>query len=89
MAGTLDTGITVKANRDAQKECVWVIDMAMKGDVLKRIVVPSAAVTSVGDITYADGSAVGYNTTITATPDTDGQTHYEYIVKAQAGGGSV
>ena len=43
----------------------------MKNNVLKRIVIPDAAVSAVGDIVYSNG-AVGYNTTITAVPDTDG-----------------
>ena len=50
----------------------------MKNKAVKRIVIPDAAVTAVGDITYAK-SAVGYNTTLTAVPDTSGNTHYEYI----------
>ena len=83
VTGTLETGITVKANSDEQQDCCWVIDMVMKNNVAKRIVIPDAAVSAVGDITYSNG-AVGYNTTLTAVPDENGNTHYEYIVAASA-----
>ncbi len=83
VTGTLETGITVKANSDEQQDCCWVIDMVMKNNAAKRIVIPDAAVSSVGDITYSNG-AVGYNTTLTAVPDDHGNTHYEYIVAAGA-----
>lgn len=79
VTGTLETGITVKANSREQKDCCFVVDMVMRNGVLKRIVIPDAAVTAVGDITYANG-AVGYNTTLTAVPDEQGNTHYEYIL---------
>lgn len=82
VSGTLSTGITIKANSTEQEACAWAIDMILRGGALKRIVIPSAAVTEVGDITYADGSAIGYETTLTATPDSDGNTHYEYISAA-------
>ena len=81
VTGTLETGITVKANSDEQQDCCWVIDMVMKNNAAKRIVIPDAAVSAVGDITYSNG-AVGYNTTLTAVPDDHGNTHYEYIVAA-------
>ena len=83
VTGTLETGITVKANSDEQQDCCWVIDMVMKNNAAKRIVIPDAAVSAVGDITYSNG-AVGYNTTLTAVPDEHGNTHYEYIVAAGA-----
>lgn len=83
VTGDLTTGITVKANSKEQKDCCWVVEMIMKDGVNKRIVIPDAAVTAVGDITYAK-SAVGYNTTLTAVPDAQGNTHYEYILGGTA-----
>lgn len=80
VTGTLAEGITVQANAAQQKSCCWIIEMILKNDVLKRIVIPDAAVTGVGDITYSDG-AVGYDTTLTAVPDEKGNTHYEYIAE--------
>lgn len=82
VTGDLTTGIEIKANSDEQKEYAWVIDMILKGGALKRVVLPNAKVTAVGDITYADTSAVGYDTTVSAVPDTSGNTHYEYIINA-------
>lgn len=82
VSGTLETGITVKANSDPQPACVWVVDMMMKDNAKKRVVIPEAAVTEVGDITYADKSPVGYETTISAVPDDDHNTHYEYLISA-------
>ena len=79
VTGTLADGITVKANSDPQEAAAWVIELVQRDGAHKRIVIPSAAVTEVGDIAYTDDDAVGYETTITATQDADGNTHYEYI----------
>lgn len=74
--------ITVKANSTQQPDCAWVIDMILKNGAKKRIVIPDAGVSAVDDITYADGSAVMYGTTISAMPNSTGDTHYEYIQPA-------
>lgn len=86
VSGTLKDGITIKANSDENEESSWVIDMILKGAV-KRIVIPSASVSEVADIVYKDDEAIGYETTLKATPDSDGQTHYEYIKEKTASNG--
>lgn len=81
VSGTIETGITVKANSDEPDPYAYVIDTILKHGVLKRIVIPKAEITKVGDIVYKDSAEVGYKTTLTAYPDDSGNTHYEYIIK--------
>jgi hypothetical protein len=77
-----DGSITVKATSTEMEEAVYVVDMIMRGGALKRIVVPTGKISDLGDIEYKDDDAVGYDATITAMPDTNGVTHYEYIKPA-------
>ena len=79
VTGELKTGITVKANSNELEENAYVVDMILKNGTTKRIVIPSAKPTEIGEITYADGDPIGYAITLSATPDAAGQTHYEYI----------
>ena len=79
VTGTLATGITIEANAAEAEEAVWAIDMVMNSNTVKRVVIPHGKISEIGDIEYTDSDAVGYEVTITALPDTDGNTHYEYI----------
>lgn len=90
VSGTLATGITVTAKANIElPEQIYAIDMVLKDGTLKRIVIPAARVTDVGDITYSDTDAVGYETTIRAVPDASGNTHYEYIHQATGATGAT
>lgn len=91
VSGDLDTGITIKANSAEMEEACWVFDMRLRGGVLKRVVLPDAKISEIGDITYKDDEAIGYELTLLALPDSDGQTHYEHIQKESTnstGGGT-
>lgn len=60
---------------------VLVLEIAMTGNRVKRIVIPEATLSDVGDITYSSGDAIGYDMTFTANPSDaiDGATSVEYI----------
>lgn len=86
VTGTLETGIIIKANSNLLEEHCVIVEMMLKDSVLKRIVIPRGQVSKIGEISYVDKDAVGYEVTLEAIEDTAGNTHYEYIQKAKAGG---
>ena len=88
VSGDIDTGIKVKANAKELEPVSIVVDMAVQ-NALKRIVIPNAKITEVAEIEYKDDDAVGYDVTVQAVPNTDGDTHEEYIIKANAQEGEV
>lgn len=77
--------ITVTVNASEAPSGVYVIDMIQKGSKLKRIVIPNGKVSELGDIVYKADEAVGYDATIAASLDANGNTHYEYISAAVTG----
>lgn len=81
VSGELATGITIKSNSTQLSPHSIVIETVLTDNALKRIVLPNAKVTEVGEITYGDSDNVGYETTVTCYPDAQGNTHYEYIIR--------
>lgn len=89
VSGSLQTGLTITANSKEQKDCCWVIDMILRNGAKKRITIPVGKVTAVGDVVYSDSAAIGYETTVSAAPDSSGNTHYEYILGATGATGQT
>lgn len=87
---TVETGGDIKlaVNGGSDEEAVYVFDLLLKDGAVKRIVVPCATITSLGEIKYSDNSAVGYSITLTAVNGEDGNSHYEYIHLPTAGDNS-
>ena len=83
VSGTLATGITVRANSTEASGACYVVDQVMREGALKRIVIANGKLSELGEISYTDNDAVGYEVTLTALPGfADGDTHKEYIIKA-------
>lgn len=82
VTGTLSTGIVVKENSEDLEHWSFIIDMVLSADVVKRVTIPNGKISEISDVTYKDDTAVGYEITITAYPDSNGNTHYEYILES-------
>lgn len=79
--GSLAAGLMVRANSQEPEAGAWVIDMILRDNCAKRIIIPEGKITTLADIIYKDGEATGYDATITAMPYDayDGDTHREFL----------
>ena len=71
-------GIAVGVQGYSQDDNIIVIDMIMRNNAVRRVVIPSATISEVGEIVYNDSEAVGYDITLACAADSNGKTHYEY-----------
>lgn len=78
VTGDLTTGITIKSGSKQLPDKSYVVDMILKNDTLKRIVIPRASISEVGEIVYKDDEPIGYLITLKAL-EVEGFSHHEYI----------
>lgn len=71
--------IKIAANAKLPDDYSWVVDMILNDDKIKRIVIPRAKITNLADIVYTNTNAFGYDITLSAYPNAEADTHYEYI----------
>lgn len=79
ITGALGTGLTIKVNADELPEQCWAVETVLADGTLKRFSIPKGKITNVGEVTYKDDEAIGYEVTLAAHPDSSGNTHYEYM----------
>ena len=85
VTGNIETGIDIDVKPNTRGYRALVVDMILaEGTVLKRIVIPSCKLTEVGEVTYKDDDAVGYECTFKARPGANSSYHKEYLVKKGA-----
>ena len=78
--------IAIAANNKEQPDCCWVVEMVTREGNPKRVVSPNGKIIEIGEISYKDDEAVGYEITIGASTDSAGNTHYEYMTVGSATG---
>jgi len=89
VSGTLESGISIAADAGELEEKSWVVDMLLRGNVAKRIVIPRGKLSNLEEIAYKDNEAIGYGITIACLPDSSGKSHYEYIKATAASSSSA
>lgn len=72
--------ITITQSSAQLPNCIVVFELVLTGNRIKRIVVSNAQIVDrSGEITYVDGEPIAYPALFQAYPDTNGNSHVEYI----------
>ena len=71
--------ITIKHNSKEKSNYIYAIELILSDN---KIVMPYGKVIELGDVAYKDDEAIGYEVTLSAAPDSSGNTAYEYLSAA-------
>jgi hypothetical protein len=74
-------GMAVLHNARGLAERVHVYEILMGAGQIKRIVVPRVKTTELGEVVYNGSDPVGYELSLAALPDAQGNTAYEYLAR--------
>lgn len=78
VSGSLAAGLHITINDDEADERILVIDQIMRGDVPFRMVIPRMKISEIGEVTYKSNEAVGYDVTVIAIKDGNGDYMHKY-----------
>lgn len=70
--------ITITSDGAELSEKVFVFELIERGRA-SRMVIPCGKISEVGDTVYRAGEAIGYEVTISALPNANGEKHINYI----------
>lgn len=87
-SATATNGLKVTVANDEHEAYVWVIDMILKGGILKRVIIPVGTISALEEVVYKKKEVIGYGVTISATLDSSENFHYEYLEKQSTSSGS-
>lgn len=89
VSGVLSSGLALTVNDGEGEIRSLVVDMVLRSDAIRRIVVPRAQVVDVDDIVYEDDEPAGWEVTVKCLPDAEGNYHYEYTQSGVVSPGGI
>lgn len=73
--------IHIKRNAKEMEYGIWVVDMAISADTVKRVVIEKARPQEFEDIEYKANQPIQYGMTLNTVQGADGEYVHEYIAK--------
>ena len=86
-SGAMSVQVRRPSERTQMEEHVIVVDMILRKRAVRHVI-PRGVITEVGEVSYTDDNTVGYQVTVTALADENGNSHYEYTAAPNSGAGS-
>lgn len=85
--GAMSVQVKRPSARAQMEERVIVVEMILHNRAVRHVI-PRGVITEVGEVTYTDDDTVGYQVTVTALADENGNSHYEYTAAPAASSNS-